>query len=117
MVARVARASHDQPDWGPLVRAVGEDLAAGWFMWMFAPRTRGGRVLQAYKHVASRGYLHLDAAGSAYEYLARGRYRRIDLADALELVFAPWWSTGDAPLEDVAAAWAAIERASEAARW
>jgi hypothetical protein len=108
------RAWQVEPDWGPLIRAVGEDLA-GWFMWMSAPRTRGGRVLQAYKHIGSRCYLHLDARGAAYLYLSSGRYRRIDLADALEAVFEPWWSLGDAPPEDVVAAWAAIERASEAA--
>jgi hypothetical protein len=112
-VARRGWQQQEEPDWGPLIAAVGEDLA-GWFMWMFAPRTRSGRALQAYKHVSSRRYLHLDAGGAAYAYLASGRYRRIDLADALELVFEPWWSLDHAPLEDVVAAWAAIERASEA---
>jgi hypothetical protein len=115
VVKRTRAVAEDEPDWGPLVQVVGEDLA-GWFMWMFAPRTRGGRVLQAYKHIGSRCYLHLDAAGGAYQYMSSGRYRRIDLADALELVFEPWWSSGEAPLEDVVAAWAAIERASAGAR-
>jgi hypothetical protein len=113
-MARRLERDPEEPDWGPLLDVVGEDLV-GWFMWMFAARTRSGRTLQAYKHIGSRRYLHLDSAGAAYAYLTSGRYRPIDLADALEVVFEPWWSLGDAPVEDVVAAWAAIDRASESA--
>jgi hypothetical protein len=92
MARRLGR-DPEEPDWGPLLDVVGEDLV-GWFMWMFAARTRSGRTLQAYKHIGSRRYLHLDSAGAAYAYLTSGRYRPIDLADALEVVIRAVVVTG-----------------------
>jgi len=104
----------DTPDWQPLARVVDEHLM-GWFMWMFEVATPGGRPIHAYKHIATRGYLHLDMEGSAYVYVDEDRYRRIDLDWLLELVLRPWWEEGlGADLEDVTASWAAIERARRA---
>ena len=111
--AIVAGMARVHPAWDPLERVVGLDLA-GWFMWMFEVRAARGRVLHAYKHRWTRRYLYLGADG-AYGYVEPDRYRRIDLADALELVLEPWWEMPGVPVEDIAAAWAAIDRAAREA--
>jgi hypothetical protein len=104
----------DEPRWEPLERAVGADLVDT-FMWMFEVQTTDRHRFQAYKHISTRRYLHVDHQGGAYLYLgevhSEDRYRRVPLADAIELALRPWWEELDATADEVADAHAAIERA------
>ena len=101
------------PHWEPLERAVGLALAVT-FMWMFEARTADGRRVQAYKHRATRRYVHLDDAGLAYA-CRRDRYVQVPLADALEEALRPWWEELDATPDEIADAHDAIARARRAA--
>lgn len=107
-----AAATADEPDWRPLFRAVGEDLMPT-FMWMYEVRVPGVPALQAYKHIHTRRYLHLDARANAFVYIGKQSYRPIALATVLELVLAPWWDGLGATADDALAAWAAIDRAHD----
>jgi hypothetical protein len=98
------------PNWAPLLRVVGEELA-GSFMWMFEIATSDGRRLQAYKHRHTRRYLYLDNRAGSFLYVGPDRYQRIDLAAALELALSPLWQGLRTTPEEVAVAWMAIERA------
>ena len=101
------------PHWEPLERAVGLALAVT-FMWMFEALTADGRRVQAYKHRATRRYLHLDDEGLAYAY-RRDRCVPIPLARALEDALQPWWEDLDATPDEIADAHDAIDRARRAA--
>jgi len=81
----------DEPDWGPLVTLVGAELAS-WFMWMGAIALADGAVVQAYKHIDTRRYLHLAADGRAFVYTPRGRYQETTRQDAIEEAFHRWES-------------------------
>jgi hypothetical protein len=107
-------AQGDTPDWKPLVGVVGEDIA-GAFMWMYEIRTTSGAPLHAYKHVDTREYLHLDREGNAYAYVPESSYHSIPILVALKSVLRPWWDHL-ATLDEVLAAWAAIEAAGNAGR-
>jgi hypothetical protein len=98
------------PDWRPLFRAVGEELMAT-FMWMFSVEIAEASALQAYKHIHTRRYLHLDERGAAFMHVGGRGYQPIALAIALEAVLAPWWDGLGASAEEVLATWTAIERA------
>jgi hypothetical protein len=106
---------YDQPRWEPLELAVGEELM-GWFMWMFEVRTTEHRCFQAYKHQATRRYLHVDHQGRAYafrgERSGRDRYEQVPLPDAIELALCSWKYLG-ATAADLALVDAAIERARD----
>jgi len=88
----------ERPFWDPLVAAVGEELAAD-FMCMFAVATSDGRLLYAYKHVDTRGYIHLDSNSDVFCYVGDdsdddddvARYRPTELWRQLEAVFSPLW--------------------------
>ena len=56
------------PDWQPLLDLVGEETT-GWFMWMFDAELADGRILNAYKHVDTRRYLHIAPEGKTYLYV------------------------------------------------
>jgi len=103
-------AQFDEPDWRPLQLAVGEDLMWPW-MWMCEVRTTSGVAYQAYKHHATRRYLHLGPAAEAIQYVGDHRYVCVELVDALEDALHPWWDDLDATPEDTVACWIAIERA------
>ena len=79
----------DSPVWEPLLAAIGEELA-GDFMWMFEVRLTDGRLLQAYKHIDTRRYLHLGPDGSAFVYESRSRYRAVPLGKLVLEVAAPY---------------------------
>lgn len=64
---------HDEPEWGPLVRLVGEDLA-GWFMWMHELELADGTRVHEYKHRATRRYLRLAKDGRAFDRTLAGDY-------------------------------------------
>jgi hypothetical protein len=76
----------DEPNWTPLLDLVGEELVDE-FMWMFEVQLATDVLLQAYKHIDTTGYLHLDPRGATYVYEPPDRYRRIPVAKALALVF------------------------------
>ena len=92
--------SPETPDWGPLVVAVGEDVAS-WFMYMFWVACSDGRRLHAYKHIATRCYIHLDDDGNAFYYVEPDRYRPIPLAEIVEAALSPWWEEGLADSDEV----------------
>jgi hypothetical protein len=79
----------NEPRWGPLGSLVGYALV-GWFMWMFEVELDDGSRLDAYKHVTTRCYLHVCEDGRVFGYMTGGCYRQLDVATALEAVFASW---------------------------
>lgn len=76
----------ERPNFEPLVCAVGHELAS-WFMWMFDVELADGTTLDAYKHVTTRRYLHLDATGRAFRYDETGRYQTVAAPIAIARVF------------------------------
>ena len=91
----------DARDWRPLVDLIGSELAE-WFMWMFDLELADGMRVHAYKHVATRQYLHLAEDGRAFVYEADQRYREIQPSRAIRLAFARWKSLSPEP-EDLVA--------------
>jgi hypothetical protein len=77
----------ETPNWRPLAGLVGEPVVAD-FMWMFQVELSDGSSLQAYKHIDTRRYIHLDDQGSAFAYEPPDRYRAIDAGRVLAEVFA-----------------------------
>jgi len=104
---------YDEPEWEPLEALIGRELAS-WFMWMCSVRLEDGAVVQAYKHVATRRYLHL-AGGRAFVYTPERDYREVARRQAIVLAFEGWESvTLDAgSFADIGAA---LRRAIDAAR-
>ena len=102
----------EDPDWDPLVALVGEDLAP-WFMWMHAIELEDGEAVHAYKHIATRRYLHLGETGGAFAFCER-RYRPIPRYEAIQEVFAGWESLLPAP-DDIVAHAALLRAASRRA--
>jgi hypothetical protein len=90
-VSPVVRTTHDPEavNWVPLERfvtvAVGHGIAveATDFMWMGRCVLASEAMVHLYKHVGSRRYLNLDAAGHAY------RYRPADGAAGYETITSP----------------------------
>jgi hypothetical protein len=71
------------PDWEPLLEQA--RILVGDFMWMFSVELEDGRRLQAYKHIWTRRYLHLDGDGGAYVYTDDDRYQQVDPSWLLHL--------------------------------
>jgi hypothetical protein len=112
--ARVYKSKGSQgyrPEWGPLLEAVGEQVT-GDFMWMFEVELTNGTPLQAYKHVDTRGYVHLAPDGGAFVFEPPDRYRSVPVADVLAAVFAPLPGLVGVTDEQIDASWAAVERLS-----
>ena len=105
---------YDVPNWKPLEALVGLELA-GWFMWMHSIRLADGAVVNAYKHIATRRYLHLDGDQRAFVYTQQRDYSEIARDRAILLAFEGWDSVTCVPpeeFEDIRAElWRAIERA------
>ena len=95
------------PDWLPLALVAGIDLLED-FMWMFEVRLSDDRRLDAYKHVDTRRYLHLDHGANAFTYEEDRGYRPVPLSRMLDAVFRPLWR------EDVHSAPGAPARARRA---
>jgi hypothetical protein len=76
-VSPVVRTTHDPQDvnWLPLERFVavavshGIHIDADDFMWMGRCTLASDAIVHLYKHVDTRRYLNLDAAGHTYRYL------------------------------------------------
>jgi len=87
---------HDEPNWQPLHDLVGVKLA-DWFMWRCASELEDGVRVHSYKHITTRGHLHLGVDGRAFEYVPRYRYREIDRRHAIDLVFDAWEELASGP--------------------
>jgi hypothetical protein len=101
-----------EPVWEPLIAAVGPRLV-GTFMWMYEEEFDNGSVLQVYKHIHTRRYLHLTADGRAFAYAPCGGRLRMSLAHALEEALCTWWVLSGWDAEDAEAVRDAVFRASE----
>lgn len=86
----------EDPSWSSIEAALGTELA-GWFMWMYELRLDDGTRVDAYKHITTRRYLHLAAAGLALQYSVEGRYRGVDLASAITTAFEGWHRAAPRP--------------------
>jgi hypothetical protein len=102
--------SIDTPGCEPLHSLVGLELCSQ-FMQMFDVRLSNGHTVRAFKHIITRGYLHLDRTepGLAYWYTDTGRYRPVDLTTALIAVFRDLWTLG--PEDEVAQTWQLLDLA------
>jgi hypothetical protein len=92
---------HERPEWKPLVRLLGDELAP-WFMWMCELELADGARVQAYKHVATRRYVHLADDGRALVTIADGAYRAISPELAIRRAFYGWHQV--VPHQETAAA-------------
>jgi hypothetical protein len=81
-----------RPDWEPLVTLVGRDIVPG-FMWMFALELDDGAIVQAYKNIATRRYLHVAEDGRAFAYEKTDHWREITAGEAVREAFAGWEDT------------------------
>jgi len=99
----------DRPDWRPLHELVG-DRVTGDFMWMYEVELSDGSSLQAYKHIDTRRYIHLDAESAAFAYESPGRYREVPAADVLAEVFAELPRLAGVTAEQVEASLQAVNR-------
>jgi hypothetical protein len=77
----------EEPDWGPLLDAVGRYVVSD-FMWMFEVELSDGTRLQAYKHIDTRRYVHLAADGATFAFNPPDRYDPVSKTDAFRAVFA-----------------------------
>lgn len=99
----------DDPNWEPLLETAGHRVV-GDFMWMFEVELSDGRRLQAYKHIDTRGYVHLDADGNAFAYQSPNRYRPIAPVDAFVAVFASLPGHAGVDEEQIRVSWWAVDR-------
>jgi 1,4-alpha-glucan branching enzyme len=120
-IADAARMQHEQtfagelvqyekPQWDPLIDFVGPHLVR-WFMWMHEFAVDGVRA-HAYKHCATRRYLHIAEDGRVFGCVPRYRYRVLERAEALEDVFSGWEETIPEPDEPARAALERLRRAA-----
>jgi hypothetical protein len=96
--------SIDRLDCEPLHSLVGLELCSQ-FMLMFDVHLSNGHTARAFKHIITRGYLHLDRTepGLAYWYTDTGRYRLVDMTTALIAVFRDVWKLE--PEDEAAQTW------------
>src|SRR5438876_360977 len=59
----------ETPDWRPLEQLVDDDVA-DLFMWMHEVQLSDGSLVQAYKHIHTRRYIHADSAGRTFLYVS-----------------------------------------------
>jgi hypothetical protein len=88
---------------------VGEQVT-GDFMWMYEVELEDGTHLQAYKHIDTRGYIHLAAGGQAYYYKPPDRYIGVAAGYVLAQVFRDLPRLGGVTAEQIDASWAAVRR-------
>lgn len=102
----------DDPNWEPLLETAGHRVVCD-FMWMFEVELSDGRRLQAYKHIDTRGYVHLDADGNAFAYQSPNRYRPIAAVDAFVAVFASLPGLAGVDEEQIRVSWWAVDRVEQ----
>jgi hypothetical protein len=103
---------YEQPLWQPLLDLVGAELAE-WFMWMHEIELADESAVHAYKHVATRRYLHLTEDGRAFIYRSEAKYVEITPREAIDEAFDGWERLLPAPT-DPDAVRAALRRARAA---
>ena len=96
---------YERPNWDPLIDVVGPHLVR-FFMWMSEFEVDGVHA-HAYKHGATRRYLHVGEDGRIFQGVDRFRYAVVGREEALEFAFEGW--EGLSPPPD-AAALAELER-------
>jgi hypothetical protein len=96
---------YEQPNWDPLIDVVGPHLVR-FFMWMSEFEVDGVHA-HAYKHGATRRYLHVGEDGRIFQGVDRFRYAVVDREEALEYAFEGWEDLSPFPDE---AALAELER-------
>ena len=96
---------YERPNWDPLIDLVVVHLVR-WFMWMHELEL-DGTPAHAYKHVATRRYLHVGEDGRLFGYVLPFRYQVVEPRQALDEVFFEWEETLPQPDE---AALAALEQ-------
>jgi hypothetical protein len=79
----------ERPDWDPLINLVGLELVR-WFMWMGQVELVDDTVVHAYKHAATRSYLHIGEDGRLFAFSSPDVYLEIERADAIEAAFREW---------------------------
>lgn len=79
----------ERPDWDPLIDLVGLELVR-WFMWMGQIELVDDTRLHAYKHVATRRYLHIGEDGRLFAYRSPDHYTEIVAEAAIEEAFYGW---------------------------
>lgn len=104
----------DRPNWKPLEDLVGDEVV-GDFMWMYEVELADENALQAYKHIDTRRYIHLDARGKAWGYRPEDRYHRVDAADVLTEVFAILPGLAGVTARQIRASYEVVERLCGAA--
>lgn len=83
-------------------------------MWMYEVELSDGSRLQAYKHIDTRRYIHLNSAGAAFAYESRDRYRKVDVVEVLEEVFDSLPGLAGVTDEQIAASERAVARLTRA---
>jgi hypothetical protein len=79
----------ERPDWDPLIDLVGLELVR-WFMWMGQIELMDDTRVHAYKHVATRRYLHVGEDRRVFAYRSPDRYLELDVEAAIEEAFLGW---------------------------
>jgi hypothetical protein len=80
---------YDTPNWEPLRHLVGDEVT-GWFMWMHEVELADGERLQAYKHVATRRYLHVAEDGRTFVFAGEQAYMPVGRRDAVDAALRDW---------------------------
>lgn len=83
----------DEPDWQPLLDLIGKHLT-GFFMYMAQIQLEDGAMAHAYKHHATRRYLHIREDGRTLGYVGFGTYDEINPNTAISDAFAGWETLG-----------------------
>ena len=92
------RIEADLHDWGPLEDLVGYELADE-FMWMFRVALEDGRHLHAYKHIATRAYLHIAEDRRVYVFVPEHSYREVEPRWAIAMAFRGWEELQPQPVD------------------
>ena len=79
----------ERPNWEPLIDLVGLELVR-WFMWMGQVELIDDTLVHAYKHVATRRYLHVGEDGRLFAYRSPETYVELDRGPAIEEAFWEW---------------------------
>jgi hypothetical protein len=97
------------PNWEPLYDLVGEEVV-GNFMWMFQVELSDRAMLQVYKHIDTRRYIHLSSNGQAFAYEPPSHYRSVPAMHVLAEVFATLPGLAGVTAEQIQASRRAVER-------
>lgn len=89
----------DEPSWSALLTLLGDQLA-GWFMWTHELRLEDGTRVDAFKHGATRRYIHVAPDLRAFKCCSDGRYIQVELVPAIREAFLGWDRTRPSPSQE-----------------